>query len=87
MTDPGERATEGDPYLNMLFLLIQAHRSYPPNAIGSLGLPLQGTVTYDVEISAEGRILAMRLAQSSGSATLDQAAQQIIQRSAPFPPP
>src|SRR5690348_7245115 len=30
---PGDRAREGDPYLNLLFSRIEAHRAYPRNAI------------------------------------------------------
>ncbi len=84
---PGERATEGDPYLNQLFALIQSHRTYPPNAIGSLGLPLEGTAVYLVQIRADGALMNFELERSSGAAVLDQTALQMIKQAAPFPPP
>jgi protein TonB len=83
---PGERAMEGDPYLNQLFALIQAHRSYPPNAIGSLGLPLEGTAVYLVQIRADGALMNFELERSSGAAVLDQTALKMIKEAAPFPP-
>lgn len=84
---PGERATEGDPYLNQLFALIQSHRTYPPNAIGSLGLPLEGTAVYLVQIRADGALMNFELERSSGAAVLDQTALTMIKQAAPFPPP
>ena len=84
---PGERETEGDPYLNRLFTMIEAHRFYPTNAVGSLGLPLEGTVVYLIRIGADGRLMDFALKRSSGAAILDQAALKMIQQAAPFPPP
>jgi protein TonB len=84
---PGERAMEGDPYLNALFAMIQAHRFYPPNAVGSLGLPLDGTAIYLINLRSDGALLGVHLARSSGADILDQAALKMIQEAAPFPPP
>jgi protein TonB len=84
---PGDRATEGDPYLNALFGLIQSHRFYPPNAIGSLGLPLEGTAVYLIKIRADGALTDFALERSSGAAILDQTALTMIKQAAPFPPP
>jgi periplasmic protein TonB len=84
---PGERATEGDPYLNALFAAIQAHRFYPPNAIGSLGLPLEGTAVYLIKISSDGALLDVALARSSGADVLDKTALTMIRQAAPFPRP
>jgi TonB family protein len=84
---PGERETEGDPYLNALFAMIQAHRFYPPNAIGSLGLPLEGTAVYLIKIRADGALMDIALQRSSGAPILDQTALKMIRQAAPFPPP
>ena len=84
---PGERETEGDPYLNRLFALIDSHRFYPPNAVGSLGLPLEGTAVYLIRIRSDGALTNIALERSSGAAILDQTALKMIQQAAPFPPP
>jgi TonB family protein len=84
---PGEREQEGDPYLNRIWAMIEQHRTYPANAKGSLGLPLEGTSVYLIEISSDGALLGMELERSAGAAVLDQAAARMIQSAAPFPPP
>jgi TonB family protein len=84
---PGDRATEGDPYLNALFGMIESHRFYPPNAIGSLGLPLEGTAVYLIQIRADGALTDVALERSAGAPVLDQTALKMIKLSAPFPPP
>jgi protein TonB len=84
---PGDRATEGDPYLNALFGMIESHRYYPPNAVGSLGLPLEGTAVYLIEIRADGALAQVALERSSGADVLDQTALKMIRQAAPFPPP
>ena len=84
---PGERETEGDPYLNRLFALIDSHRFYPPNAVGSLGLPLEGTAVYLIRIRSDGALTNIALERSSGADILDQTALKMIQQAAPFPPP
>jgi protein TonB len=84
---PGERETEGDPYLNRLFAMIWSHRSYPANAIGSLGLPLEGTTVYLIKIGSDGALIGFALERSSGAVALDQTALKMIQQAAPFPPP
>ena len=83
---PGERETEGDPYLNALFALIQSHRFYPRNAVGSLGLPLEGTAVYLIKICADGALMDFALERSSGANILDQTALTMIRQAAPFPP-
>ena len=83
---PGERETEGDPYLNLLFALIEQHRFYPPNAVGSLGLPLEGTAVYLIRIRADGALTDIALEHSSGATVLDQTALTMIKQAAPFPP-
>lgn len=84
---PGEQVQEGDPYLNHLNALINAHYRYPANAISPLGLHLEGTVAVLVAIMPDGSLRGTDLLRSSGSAILDQEAIKEIQESAPFPPP
>jgi protein TonB len=83
---PGETKTEGDPYLNHMWALIEQHRTYPAHAIGSLGLRLEGTVVYLIAVSPAGALEGIRLERSSGAAVLDSAARAMIEAAAPFPP-
>jgi periplasmic protein TonB len=83
---PGEKWLEGDPYLNRVQAMIERHRFYPANAIGPLGLRLQGVAVYAFMVSPAGTIKAIRLERSSGSQVLDDAARAMIERAAPFPP-
>jgi periplasmic protein TonB len=82
---PGERTREGD--LNRLFALIEQHRSYPANAVGSLGLRLEGTSVYLIAVRADGALVNTRLERSAGADILDQTALKMIEQAAPFPPP
>lgn len=84
---PGDVAREGDPYLNRLKALVEQHRFYPSDARGSLGISLEGIAIYSVAIAADGRIVGVQLDQSAGAEILDRTALEIIERSAPFPPP
>ncbi|MFQ6554223.1 TonB family protein [Aestuariibius insulae] len=54
----------------------------PKPRVGSRGLAV-----VSFSIAASGGLQSASIAQSSGSARLDQAALQVIQRAAPFPPP
>jgi periplasmic protein TonB len=83
--EPGERFETGDPYLNQLHALIERHRIYP-RVIGPFGLPSEGTAVYDVALDRSGRIIAMRLDRSSGITWIDQAVENMIRSSLPFPP-
>ncbi len=83
---PGETEAEGDPYLNRVWSMIEQHRSYPANAVGTLGLRLEGTVVYLIALSPTGALQAMRLERSSGAPVLDDTARNMIQQAAPFPP-
>jgi protein TonB len=47
----------------------------------------QGTVMVIFTINRGGHVMSSRVTRSSGSATLDQKALQMIQRSNPLPPP
>lgn len=81
----GDREQVGDPYLNRLRDLIEQHRIYP-NAVGPLGLPLEGVATYRVAIDRAGNLRGISIEHSSGAAALDQVGENIVQNTAPFPP-
>jgi len=83
---PGEETKEGDPYLNTLWRMIEQHRTYPTGAVGSLGLPVEGTVVYLIGVQPNGWLQGMRLERSSGVPALDNAARIMIEASQPFPP-
>lgn len=83
---PGETTTEGDPYLNHMYAMIEQHRSYPANAIGPLGLRLEGTAVYLIAVSPAGALEGIRLERSSGAPVLDTTARNMIEEAAPFPP-
>ena len=83
---PGETKTEGDPYLNHVWTMIEQHRFYPANAIGPLGLRLEGTVVYLIALSPTGALEGIELERSSGAPVLDNTARNMIEEAAPFPP-
>src|SRR5579875_1580835 len=84
---PGDQVRSGDPYLNEIFSMIERHRRYPANAVGSLGLRLDGTSVYIIAVRADGTLVGTRLERSSGAPVLDDTALKMIQEAAPFPPP
>jgi protein TonB len=47
----------------------------------------QGRVFLAFVLAADGTVLELRVASSSGVACLDEAALQAVERAAPFPPP
>jgi periplasmic protein TonB len=83
---PGQDVRDGDPYLNELFGLIERHRAYPANAIGPLGLRLEGTTVYLIAVRSDGALVGTHLERSSGADVLDEAALKMIEAAAPFPP-
>ena len=80
-----ERRGEGgaDRYLNAVRRDILRNRIYPP-AARLLGLA--GTAEFAVLLDRQGRLLRLRLLQSSGAEILDKAGMGAIERSAPFRP-
>ena len=61
--------------------------------IGNLNYPheaqqrhLHGRLILNVLINHDGRVMRVDVAQSSGSAVLDDAAKRIVQLASPFPP-
>jgi protein TonB len=84
---PSDTEHEGDPYLNHLKAQVEEHRYYPPNAVGSLGLPLEGTAVYAIFIGPNGALLGVEIEKSAGAVVLDNAGLKMIRDAAPFPPP
>jgi protein TonB len=84
---PGDQVREGDPYINRLNELLNQHYRYPSDAIGSLGLHLEGTAVILFGVLADGSLQGVTLERSSGSTVLDAEAIKEIEEAAPFPPP
>ncbi|MDB5411234.1 MAG: energy transducer TonB [Rhodospirillales bacterium] len=80
----GDRATNGDPYLNSLAAKMERHYHYPELA---RPLGLRGIVAYAVRIDRAGRLVSLAMIRSAGATMLDEAGEQIIRETAPFPPP
>ncbi|CCD92744.1 Energy transducer TonB, C-terminal region [Bradyrhizobium sp. ORS 375] len=82
--NPGEEsvgAREGQAAWNAEMVAhIRRYVAYPSDGNGA-----SGTVTVNVVIDRNGRLVSRRLAGSSGSPALDRAALSIIDRAAPFP--
>ena len=80
----GDQLASGDPYFNALRAEIEKHRFYPELA---RPLGLVGTARFDMKIDRTGRIVALRLQESSGTELIDRAAEKMIRDTARFPPP
>ena len=65
-----------------LIAQIERHKRFPVGAAGQSGV---ARVAFSIDRS--GRVTDVRIAASSGSATLDEAALDLIRRSQPFPEP
>ena len=74
----------GDRYLDEVRQEINRNRTYPAEA---RALGIAGTAQYAIFIDRQGRLLRLRLLQSSGADMLDEAGMDMIRRSAPFRPP
>jgi protein TonB len=61
---------------------IERHKRYPPQAHGE-----QGVARLAFQLDRSGRVVTSRVAQSSGSAALDQETLALIKRAQPFPAP
>jgi periplasmic protein TonB len=81
----GDKNESGDPYLNRLAELIEAHRIYP-RVIGQFGLLVEGVAVYALFLNRSGSIVRLGLVRSSGNPNLDQVGATMIQESAPLPP-
>lgn len=60
------------------------HKRYPP---GARSQKQQGSVSVAFTIDREGRVLAVRVLSSSGSALLDEEAAAVLRRASPLPAP
>ncbi|MGE6332668.1 energy transducer TonB family protein [Stenotrophomonas sp. NPDC077659] len=72
-----------DQWEARLMARLQRYRFYPAAARARRQ---QGTAWVRVSLDREGRLLALRLEQSSGQALLDEAALQTFRRAQPLPP-
>src|SRR5690606_19122506 len=63
---------------------LNRHKRYPS---GARSRREEGSVNVSFTIDAGGRVLAARVARSSGNAELDQAAVEMVRRSSPVPAP
>jgi protein TonB len=82
----GDKNESGDPYLNHLMELIEAHRVYP-RITGQFGLLVEGVPVYALFLNRGGSIVRLGLVRSSGNAKLDEVGAVMIQQSSPLPPP
>jgi protein TonB len=60
------------------------NKRYPVDA---LALGIGGTASIAFTVDADGRVTSVRLARSSGNASLDRESQDLVRRASPFPPP
>ena len=75
--------TAGDRYLNSIRDRIERVRSYPPLARGR---QLQGLAVYEVTVDRTGRLLDVKLLESSGYDMLDREGERMIRAAVPLPP-
>lgn len=73
------RTAERDDYLRMVWSRIMRFR---PERV-----PFAGTTRLRFTLAADGALLTVDIAESSGSGLLDRAALDAVRRAAPFPPP
>jgi periplasmic protein TonB len=64
--------------------LIERHKRYPEAAQAR---NQHGTVELEFSLDRQGRVVASRIAKSSGSSVLDEATLDLVRRAQPFPPP
>jgi protein TonB len=60
------------------------NKRYPADA---LLRGIGGTASVAFTLDADGRVTSVRLARSSGNASLDRESQDLVRRASPFPPP
>jgi TonB family protein len=80
----GERDTAGDAYLNRMKEMVDRHRIYPPASAFPDGQ--ERLVVLSILVDPSGELVQITTLASSGSSVADQAARNMIQNSAPFPP-
>ena len=83
---PGSEEAVSPPVLRRwqqeLIAQIERHKHFPAGAQGHAGV-----VRVAFSIDEAGRLVSVRVAASSGSTILDDAALDLIRRAQPFPPP
>jgi len=60
------------------------NKRYPADALAQ---GLGGTASVSFTLDGDGRVTSVRLARSSGHASLDRESQDLVRRASPFPPP
>jgi len=70
-------------YRDRIRQAVDAHKHYPRMA---RRLGVEGRVVLAFTLRADGRLAGVRVAESSGSELLDEAALQAVRDAAPFPP-
>lgn len=78
--DEGPSRAAVSSYTGRVYAHLARHKRYPG------GTSDRGRATVTFTLSASGGVSGIRLARSSGSAALDQAALSMVQRASPFPP-
>lgn len=73
----------GDDYLDRLRRWLAKYKKYPEDA---LKRKIEGEVVVDFTLARDGTVLSARVEKSSGSATLDEAAVQMLHDASPVPP-
>ena len=71
-----------DDYIVRLRAWLSRHKQYPAAARQG---EIEGTVRLYIVVDQDGRIVSRRITQSSGSALLDRAAEQMLTRAEPLP--
>jgi periplasmic protein TonB len=66
----------------LLIAQLERHKRYPPQARGKLG---EAKLAFSID--RQGRVVASRIVQSSGSDALDAEALALVKRAQPLPPP
>ena len=64
--------------------MIERNKRYPPAAQSRRE---EGVVQLIFSLDRKGRVLASRVAKTSGFAALDEEAMALVRRAQPFPPP
>ncbi len=79
----GNREQTTDDYIAELRAWLGRHKHYPEKARQN---HIEGTVKLFLAVDADGKVLESRIADSSGSPTLDAAARRMLAASRPLPP-
>lgn len=78
----GSSQESTDDYIVRLRAWLARHKEYPQAARQT---EIQGTVRLYLVVDQAGNVRELRITQSSGSALLDRAAQQMVERAEPLP--